>query len=122
MSAVEQATKPRGDEPVEYDPLFLNARREAIIIFCLWLTALIWAVPFCYLNGYDYDPETFSTTRGIPTWLFWGILVPWIVADVFTMWFCFCYMKDDDLGQAHEGADIEEEVAELHTGGKGAGR
>ncbi|MFQ5730739.1 MAG: DUF997 family protein [Planctomycetaceae bacterium] len=122
MSAVDPASETRRHEPVEFDPVYLNARREAIVVFCLWLTALIWAVPFCYLNGYDYDPESFSTTWGVPTWLFWGILVPWIVADVFTIWFCFCYMKEDDLGEAHEGADLEEEIVEMHEGGTGAGQ
>lgn len=119
-------------EPIEYDSVFLNSRREAIVIFGVWLAALLWAVPYCYFNGYlgddgsGFDLSTFSTTWGIPSWLFWGILVPWIVADIFTTWFCFCFMKDDDLGEAHEGADVEEEIAELHSGnangGKEAGR
>ena len=108
---------PEESSQVEYDPIFLNSRREAIIIFCLWLVGLIWAVPFCYLNGYlgNVDPENISTIWGIPSWLFWGIFIPWIVADIFTTWFCFCYMKDDDLGETHEGLDLKEEVAELHA-------
>ena len=107
---------PSSESP-DWDPVFLNSRREAVIIFCLWLAGFAWAVPFCYFTGYirDFDPETFSTTFGIPTWLFWGVLIPWIVADLFTTWFCFCYMRDDNLGEAHEGADIEEEIAELHA-------
>ncbi len=98
----------------EYDPVFLHSRREAIIIFCVWLVGLFWAVPYCYLNGYgkDFDPQNFSTTWGIPTWLFWGILVPWIVADVFTAWFCFFYMKDDDLGETREEDDLQQQTAE----------
>jgi hypothetical protein len=52
---------------------------------------------------------------GIPTWLFWGIFMPWLAADAFTIWFCFFYMKDDELGEAHEGSDIEEELAELQA-------
>ena len=51
------------------------------------------------------DAESFSTTLGIPTWLFWGIGVPWLVADVLTTWFCFFAMKDDDLGEAPEEAE-----------------
>ena len=114
MSSPSSTNESSADAPIEFDPIFLNSRREAIVIFCLWLTALVWAVPFCYLNGYigDYDAKTFSTTWGIPTWLFWGILVPWIVADIFTTWFCFCYMKDDDVGAAQEGADFEQEAPE----------
>ncbi len=100
----------------EYDPTFLHARKEAIIIFCVWLVGLIWAVPYCYLNGYGsgFDPDNFSTTLGIPTWLFWGIAVPWVVADIFTTWFCFCYMKDDDLGEEND-----EESATVDDGSKG---
>ena len=97
---------PTPEDRPEYDPVFLNARREAITIFFVWLAGLAWAVPFCYWNGYldRYDPETFTTTLGVPTWLFWGIAVPWLVADLVTTWFCFFYMKDDDLGQAEEPA------------------
>lgn len=104
------------EEP-QYDPVFLNSRREAVFIFCVWAVALLWAVPFCYLNGYihDTDPQTMSTVWGIPAWLFWGIAVPWLVADVVTMWFCFRFMAHDDIGEAHEGADIEEEIAEMHA-------
>jgi hypothetical protein len=34
------------------------------------------------------------------------------VADVFTTWFCFWYMKDDDLGSAGGGAELAEDAAE----------
>jgi hypothetical protein len=111
------APPPDNNADVEFDPVFLNSRREAILIFCLWLAGLLWAVPFCYFNGYvgNIDSEQIATIWGIPAWLFWGIAVPWVVANLFTTWFCFCYMTDDDLGEAHEGADVEEEVAELHA-------
>ena len=48
------------------------------------------------------DPENIPTTLGMPSWVVWGIAVPWIVADIFTVWFCFFYMKDDDLGLSPE--------------------
>ena len=98
---------PDDSAQVEYDPVFLHSRKEAIIIFCLWATGFVWAVPFCYLNGYidDFNPETFQTIWGIPSWLFWGIAVPWLVADVFITWVGFCYMADDDLGEAADGPD-----------------
>lgn len=89
---------------IEYDSLFLNARREAIIIFIVWIVALLWCVPYCYINGYPsvYEPENLKTIMGIPSWLFWGIAFPWLVADIFTVWFCFFYMAEDDLGGAPE--------------------
>lgn len=88
----------------DYDPVYLNSRREALVIFGIFIAGLIWAVPYCYLTGYigDFEQGDFSTTFGIPTWLFWGIAVPWLIADIVTVWFCFFYMADDDLGVGPE--------------------
>jgi hypothetical protein len=108
-------TTPTGSSG-EYDPVFLHSRREAAIIFALWVVALLWSVPYCYFTGYGkFDAATFETVLGVPKWLFWGIFVPWLAADAFTIWFCFGYMKEDDLGAAHEGEDLAEEVAEMHA-------
>jgi len=35
--------------------------------------------------------------------------------DVFTTWFCFWYMKDDDLGETNEGLGLEEDVEALQA-------
>lgn len=101
----------------EYDPVFLHSRREAVVIFFIWVAAIVWVVPFCLFYGYggNVDPSSISMIMGVPTWLFWGIFLPWLLADALTIWFCFFYMKDDDLGEAHEGADLEEELAELRV-------
>lgn len=110
-AAVDSAGRPPVSPP-EWDPVFLHSRREAIVIFCIWLAGLLWAVPYCYLNGYagNIDPADVATVWGIPSWLFWGIAVPWVVADLATIWFCFCFMQDDDLGVAHEGEDLAEDI------------
>lgn len=96
---------------------YQHARREAILIFCAWAVALLWAVPYCYFTGFAaspdaIDPETMPLVLGIPSWVFWGIGMPWLAADVFTIWLCFFCMEDDDLGEAQEGADLAEEIAE----------
>lgn len=85
------------DQVVEFDPTFLNARREAIVIFLAWFAALLWCVPYCYLNGYGLEHDNVSTVWGIPSWVFWGIAAPWGLANLFTVWFCLSYMKLDDL-------------------------
>ena len=43
----------------ELDPTFVNSRREAGIIFCAWLVALCWCVPFCYFP----DIQTLKTKQ-----------------------------------------------------------
>lgn len=91
-SADDEVTK-------EFDPVFINSRREAILITVVWLCAMLWSVPYCYINGYpvNFDSDTFQTVWGIPAWVFWGIGVPWVVANMLTIAFCVFVMKDDDL-------------------------
>ena len=95
----EETGKSRG-----WDPVFLHSRREALVIFAVWLLALAWAVPFCYLSGYGAG-GTPATMLGIPSWAFWGIAVPWILANAFTVWFCFRFMEDDPLEASAAGPE-----------------
>ena len=89
------------DSALELDPFFLHARREAVVIFLVWFVAMLWAVPYCYFTGYSVeDPANIPTLFGVPSWIVWGIGLPWLVADLFTTWFCFSFMKDGDLGTA----------------------
>lgn len=108
-----------GTAPDEYDPVFLHARREAWVVLGVWFASLCWVIPVCvsqgYLFGGKFDLGSFKTVFGMPAWVFWGIAIPWVVADVVTTWFCFGFMKNDDLGEANEGEDIREEVAEMHA-------
>lgn len=89
-------------EKPTYDSTFLHTRHEALIIFAVWLLALIWVVPYCYFHGYGIDTANLKTVWGVPSWVFWGIVAPWLVANFFTFWFCFFSMADDDLGEEAE--------------------
>jgi hypothetical protein len=87
-------------EPL-WDQTFLNTRREAKIIFGVWVVALLWSVPMSYLLGYDPGADI-DMILGIPSWVFWGIGAPWAVASVFAVWFSLRVMVDDDLGKSPE--------------------
>lgn len=92
-----------------FDPLVLHARREALVILLAFLVCLIWSVGWCYLSGYPGpDGGPVSKVLGMPSWVFWGVLVPWIGADLFAVWFCFFFIADDPLGEAPEETDPEE--------------
>jgi hypothetical protein len=98
--------------------LFRNARREAILVVIVWVVSLVWTVGYCYLHGYQHDPESwvvqsgwasqrtkdnFQYLWGLPDWVFIGILVPWLICSAFTIGFCLG-MKDDELGvEVEEG-------------------
>ncbi len=100
--------------------LFRHARREALVVLAVWALALAWTVGYCYLRGYEHPPdgwavrqglavprtaENFAHYGGIPDWVIFGIVVPWVACSLFTLAFCRFGMADDDLGaEADEGA------------------
>lgn len=85
-----------------YTPVFLNARREALITIFVWIVGLVWTVGYCLLTGYDVPADQMKVTLGIPNWIFWGILVPWILVILFTIWFGLFYIADDKLAQGQD--------------------
>lgn len=103
------------------DPVVIHARREACVILGAFVVFLIWSVSSCYLAGY-HEPTDGPPAQvfGIPSWVFWGVLVPWIVADVFGLWFCFFFMADDPLSEAESEGDAGTgKTAERDSGQEG---
>ena len=66
----------------------------------MWLSCFAWTLTVCLTQGYpdQVDPENFPTVFGLPAWVAWGIVFPWLVANLVTFWFCLFYMEDADLG------------------------
>ena len=86
----------------EYDPVYLHTRRETVFIIGAWIMLCLWVVGISLLTGYDVDPDELSTVLGMPSWVFWGVGLPWIAANIFIIWFCLKYMVDDPLGEDEE--------------------
>lgn len=84
--------------------LLHHARREASVIMAVWAVALAWTIGVGYFLGYDRDVQSIRLILGMPDWVFWSVVVPWVVCFLFSFWFCFFYMADDDLGQDRAGA------------------
>ena len=96
MSSSESASS----ESRFLDPVLVHARREAVIILTVFGVCLIWSVSWCYWTGYNLPPDQpVAKVLGIPSWIFWGVVVPWLLADIFTIWFCLSYMAMDPLGE-----------------------
>jgi hypothetical protein len=92
--------------PPPDDPVFLHSRREAIVILIVWTVCMAWTVPYCYVNGYTApeSPADLATVLGMPAWVFWGVLVPWVVSGLVTIVLCLWFIQDDDLGETGESA------------------
>jgi len=65
----------------------------------VWAVALVWSVGYAGLFGYNRPADSIRLILGMPDWVFWSIVVPWVLALLFSVWFCFFYMADDDLGE-----------------------
>jgi hypothetical protein len=97
--------------PSRDDPVLRSARREALVVLAVWLTAMLYTVGYCYAFGYRRDPESLTFVLGFPDWVFWGIVTPWTVCTLFSGWFAFAFMTDDDLGAEEAEAALPGEEA-----------
>jgi hypothetical protein len=96
----------------EPDPVYVNSRREALVLLAIFAVALIYTIVVSSLLGYDRDPSEVVTYLGIPDWVMWGVFLPWTVCALVTVWFCFYFMADDPLeeeGKPDEVAETSEE-------------
>ena len=75
------------------DPAFLRARREGAIILIAWAVCMVWTVGASWLLGYTDAPA--RMVWGIPGWVFFGVMLPWMAATAFSVWFSLWYMSDD---------------------------
>ena len=73
--------------------------KEAKLVGWIWCLSL---VVVCGLIGrYGYlppsdRPEVPSLVWGMPAWVFWGLLVPWVVLIGVSWWFAGWFLKDDE--------------------------
>jgi hypothetical protein len=92
--------------PEPADPLLRNARRELLFIVALWAVALVWTVGVSYALGYGRPADQIKLILGMPDWVFFGVLLPWLFCSAATLWFGLRLMADDDLGREKaEGQD-----------------
>ena len=102
--------------PRQTDPVLRHARREALIIFAIWASSALYCCLYSYFFGYirpghELGPEDVRPVLGVPSWVFWGILVPWGVFAIVAFWFAGFRMADDDLGSDH-AAELERDIRE----------
>lgn len=85
-------------EPDEkLDPVYLHSRRETKFILIAWVAFALWVVGYCVSQGYDIEADKLKTTFGMPSWIFWGVALPWLMANVVAFWFGLKFMADDPL-------------------------
>jgi hypothetical protein len=98
------------------DPVYVHSRREAVIILSVWLASTVYCCAYSYYFGYStperpLGPGDVHPILGMPSWVFWGVMVPWGVCSLFTFVFAGWFIADDDLGSDH-AAELETDIRE----------
>src|SRR5262245_38983475 len=92
------------------DPVLTSARREALFVMAIWLSACVYSIVVCYRMGYGRDVATLNYVLGFPDWIFWGVVVPWSVCTLLSFLLSYFVIRDEDLG--------EEQAEESFLGGQ----
>jgi len=119
------------DQSRHEDVVYRNAKREAWVITGMFTVCLVYTCTYCYLFGYtsheglpgstgqaigemvgpleqfNRDPKTLTTPfgLGIPDWILYGIVIPWLACIAASFWFCIFYFAEDDLGSDDTSTD-----------------
>lgn len=82
------------------DPVYQNSKRETFWILIIWAIFAAWVVGVSGWLGFGDDPESpVQTVFGFPKWVFWGVAVPWLGANIVIFTFATKFMKDDPLSE-----------------------
>ena len=94
-----------GPKRDQLDPVYRHSLREFWLIMCVWATCLVWTVGYCWSNGYDVEADTIRFVLGVPSWAFWGILVPWALATTFSVIYGLFIFVEEPLGEGEKEPD-----------------
>lgn len=81
-----------------------RAHLETVIMVAIFFVCLLWTLGYCGLAGYGEKADPESTTLGMPTWIFVGVLVPWVLASIATVVFSLRFMTDDEPSEGRPDA------------------
>ncbi len=68
-----------------------------------WMVFFAWVIGYSSVAGYAAAEQAeVQMVWGIPRWVFFGWVIPLLVANVFTIWFCLCKMQDEPMEELPE--------------------
>ena len=79
------------------DPVVTHSLRESKTILMIWLIGFLWVVGYCYFFGYPEPGESITIIMGMPSWVFWGVALPWVLATAANAWIALFGIAEDNL-------------------------
>ncbi|MCB9383385.1 MAG: hypothetical protein H6509_02125 [Bryobacterales bacterium] len=68
---------------------YRRQRLEAIVALLIWACAGVWVITASYTLSAE---RPIRLIGGIPHWVVWGILVPWVTAFVVHTWYSLFFV------------------------------
>ena len=90
-------------EPAD-DPVYRNSLREALVALGAWVVCACYTLTYCSF-AYNIKAAEAKVVWGVPRWILLGVLLPWMIANLFAWWYCFYCVRDDDLSGRPEKLD-----------------
>jgi hypothetical protein len=81
---------------------FRQSSRETLVIIGAWVVFMVWTAIACARGARPGPDGEYATAFGMPRWVFFGVVLPWVAAVIFTLWFSMFHMKDTDLNPDRE--------------------
>ncbi len=80
-----------------------RSRGEAIAILAIWVLFAVWVIGYAACRAYPEEPAEIRLALGFPSWVVWGVALPWLVATLLTIVFSLVVMKDEPV----ESSDVD---------------
>lgn len=105
-------------DPTPARRLLRHAYQELTLCVIVWLIGMVWTLGVYFLLGYRFASDHWLVTSGwarhpeapltvvfgMPDWVAYGVVLPWVVISLFTVIYALYLMPDDDLGHDPEEA------------------
>lgn len=82
---------------------YRQSKRELFVMIGAWVVMGLWVLG--YNSQAAYGAETEGPVKmlfGLPRWTVIGWLLPLLLANAFTIWFCLRFMQDEPMEELPE--------------------
>lgn len=77
--------------------VYRHSLSELKLMLIVWLVFAAWCLGYCLTHAYQEIDGPVATTMGFPSWVFWGIFLPWMACTLTTIGFAGLGIADDAL-------------------------
>lgn len=77
---------------------YQQSKRELYLMIAAWAVTALWVLGYNLQAAYAAEIETpVRMLFGLPRWTVIGWLLPLLVVNAFTIWFCLRFMRDEPM-------------------------